>query len=69
MGMICVMCQKNLLPEEIGCTGVCKDCWPKCVEDHERRMVEIRKRMQEMKEPACRLKQDVDGLQKEVERS
>lgn len=63
--MICVMCQKNLLPEEIGCTGVCKDCWPKYMEEHD----EIRKRMQEMKEPACRLKQDVDGLQKEVERS
>ena len=39
------------------------------MEEHERRMVEIRKRMQEMKELACRLKQDVDGLQKEVERS
>lgn len=69
MGMICVMCQRNLLPEEIGCTGVCRDCWPKCVEDHERRMVEIKKRMQEMKEPMCMLKRDVEGLPKEVELS
>jgi len=69
MAMICVMCGMNYLPEDLTCVGACKHCWPKYQEEHERRMVEIRKRMQEMKEPACRLKQDVDGLQKEVERS
>jgi len=45
--MICVMCQRNLLPEEIGCTGVCRDCWPKYQEEHERRMAEIKRREQE----------------------
>jgi len=37
----------NYLPEDITCVGVCKHCWPKYQEEHERRMAEIRKREQE----------------------
>lgn len=40
--MICGMCKRNLLPEEIGCTGICKECWPKYLEEHERRMEDVR---------------------------
>jgi hypothetical protein len=43
MAMICVMCEMNYLPEDITCVGVCKHCWPKYQEEHERRMVEIKK--------------------------
>ncbi len=47
MVMICVMCGMQYLPEDITCVGVCKYCWPKYQEEHERRMAEIRKREQE----------------------
>jgi len=47
MGMICGMCRRNLLPEEIGCTGICKECWPKYLEEHERRMEDVRARFPE----------------------
>lgn len=47
MGMICVMCGMGYLPEDITCVGVCKHCWPKYQEEHERRMAEIRRREQE----------------------
>ena len=45
--MICVTGGMNYLPEDITCVGVCKHCWPKYQEEHERRMAEIRKREQE----------------------
>lgn len=41
--MICVMCGMNYLPEDLTCVGVCKHCWPKYKEEHERRMAEIKK--------------------------
>lgn len=47
IAMICVMCGMNYLPEDITCVGVCKHCWPKYQEEHERRMAEIKRREQE----------------------
>ncbi len=45
--MICHICRRELPLEEISCTGICRECWPKCVEEHERLMEEVKARFPE----------------------
>ena len=43
--MKCSICQRDLPIEKIVCMGgICEDCWPKYVEEHEERMKAIRAR-------------------------